>query len=369
MKSKYNTMIYPFDIDSVSLIRHNDIVEDYTFVHAVSPNGWGLTGKDAGCADDGEPTGLIVESDFNKALEDCDTVIFVTSSIELDFINNVYPKIIKAAESSKNIVCAIKLEEETLLKVSEICSKNDKFFKYLIDDHKASKNLLLEKIFKVDVPIIFVAGLCEQTNKFEVQLNIRKNLMKMGYKVSQIGTRNYCDLMGFHSFPQFMFEKDFYEWEKVTLFNYYVRKIEIEEEPDVIVIGIPGTTIPFNETFPSKFGILAYMVSQAVTPDVTVLTTLYQKGFSKEYFDLMSKVHENKFGYSIDCYNIANSIFNSEYSRLVEKMQFVTLDYKFISEKIKSYSNLQTPVFNILDKNDGKRMTEFLVNKLSEYAV
>ncbi len=369
MENKYNTMIYPFDVDSVSLIRHYDIVEDYNFVHVVSPNGWGLTGKDVGYTDDGEPLGIVVENDFNKALEDCDTVLFVKSNQELDFFGIVYPKMIIAAETSKNIVCTIKLEEKEKNIISSICSKNNKFFKYIIKEFKQLDGPLEEENYKIDVPVIFVAGLCERTNKFEIQLNIREALLQMGYQVSQIGTHSYCELMGFHSFPQFMFEKDFYEWEKITLFNHYVKKLEVTEEPDIIVIGIPGATMPIDELFTNKFGNMVYQVSEAISPDVAVLSVLYQKDITTDYFKFISTAHKNKYGFDIDCYNMANAIYNDDYSKFVRKVQYVTCNYKFISEKIKSYSSLETPVFNILDKDAGKQMTEFLVDKLSEYAI
>ncbi|NFE59418.1 TIGR04066 family peptide maturation system protein [Clostridium botulinum] len=366
MKIEYKTMIYPFDIESVPLIRHSKLVNKYNIVYAISPNGWGLTGKDAGYADGGQSTGMIIDNDFDKALESCDTVFFTHHSMKTNLSKLIYPKIIKAAENSKNILCTIKLEDEIIDKIRSICNKNNKFFKYFMDTCNNIEISESEKIYPVNAPVIFVAGLEERTHKFEIQLNLRENLQKMGYKVSQVGTRHYCELMEFHSFPKFMYSKSITESEKVTLFNHYIKNIEIKEKPDIIVIGIPGGIMPFNYEFTNRFGILAYEVSQAVIPDAVVLSMLY-KNYTPEFFELLLKSLKYKFGYNVDCFNIVNASLNIPISRVEGTLQYITMDWNFINEKKKIYSELDSPVYNILDTDDAKSMSDLLVDKLAKY--
>lgn len=364
---KYKTMIYPFDIESVPLIRHNNLINNHNLLYVVSPKGWGISGKDAGKVDGGQSVDINIENDFDKMLENCDTVFFNNSSMKIDLEAFIYPKIIKAAESSKNIICTIKLEMDIADKISCICNENNKYFKYFIDTYDNTMSIPNEQIYQINTPVIFVTGLSERTHKFEIQLNIRESLKEMGYKVSQVGTRHYCELMGFHSFPKFMYSKSITESEKVILFNHYIKNIEAKEQPDVIVIGIPGGTMPYNYEFTNRFGILAYEVSQAVKPDVVVLSTLYSK-FSSEFFELISKSYKYKFGYSVDCYNVTNASLDIQTSKVTGTLQYTTVDWTFINEKKKIYSTLDTPVYNILDTDDAKSMSNFLINKLAEYA-
>lgn len=366
MKNEYKTIIYPFDVEAVPLMRHSNLINNLNFTHVISPNGWGFTGMDASCADNGKPIGIIVDSDFDTALENCDTVFFSDFSKKLDLHTYIYPKIIKAAENFKNIICTIKLESEILDKVSQICNENNTFFKYFTNICDSVKSPVVEKIYKINTPIIFVAGVCEKTHKFEIQLNLRDNIEKMGYKVSQIGTRHYCELMGFHSFPKFMYSRDITESEKVVLFNYYIKNIEIKEKPDIIIIGVPGGTMPFNYEFTNKFGILAYQISQAVKPDVAILSTLYDN-YKSDFFQLISNSYKYKFGYNIDCYNMSNAAINMQNSKIERLLQYNTIDLEFINEKKKIYSKFDTPIYNILDIDDAQSMTNFLVNKLVKY--
>ena len=368
MNLKSNTLIYPLDINSVSLIRHNNLIDKYKITKAVVPKAWGFTGEDASVIDKGDYLGLIVESDFDEAVKECETVLFVESETKLNFNNMIYPQLIKAVESSKNIVCAIKLEDKVKEEIVNIANKNNSTFEYLIEGNNDIEVPLIEYTDKINVPVIFVAGLCERTNKFEVQLALRENLINMGYKVSQIGTRKYCELMGFHSFPEFMYSKEFYDHEKVTLFNEYVKLIELDENPDIIIIGIPGATIPYNDIFKGRFGILAYEISMAVSADITVLCSLLERCFDKKYFELMSNIHKDRFNSTIDCYNISPAMYNKKYSEYLKSVQYINTSSEYVNKKIEDYKNLKTPIFNVLDKNDGKKMTEFIVNKLVGYA-
>lgn len=365
MKNKYKTMIYPFDIESVPLIRHNNLINNYYITHAISPNGWGLVGKDAGDADNGQPIGIIIDNDFDKALANCDAVFFNAPSKKVDLDKVIYPKIIKAAENSKHIICTIEIENRMIDEISRICHENNKSFEYFTDKFDKVISPSTEEIYQIDTPIIFVVGLAERTNKFEIQLNLRKHLKEMGYKVAQVGTRHYCEQMGFYSFPKFMYSKTFTESEKVTLFNHYIKSISIMENPDVIIIGIPGGTTPFSYKLTNRFGILAYEISRAVIPDVAVLSIPYGN-IPLDFFESTSKSNKYKFGYSIDCYNIGNSCVNLQGS-ITESLQYITMDYNFVNEKKNTYSSSNIPIYNILDTDDAKKMCEFLINKLQEY--
>ena len=96
--------------------------------------------------------------------------------------------------------------------------------------------------------MVFVASVIENTNKFDVQLGLRKFLQEEGYKVSQIGTKEYCELFGFHAIPEFMYANQLSEADKIVWFNRICKSIELQEKPDIFIIGVPGATMVFNET-------------------------------------------------------------------------------------------------------------------------
>lgn len=367
MSKKERVLVYPFNIQFSPILRHQELLKDYEIVRLVSPNGWGFVGKDAGCSDKGGNVGINVTGDFEESLEACDTVMFIESLYSLDFLKVIYPKIIKTLDSHKNIICTLDLDPETLNQIEGLCSHRGVTFKYFSNKVlKPEKEYSMEEIKRINTPVVFVLGTVERVNKFEIQLSLRENILKMGYSISQVGTRSYCELLGFHSFPQFMFENTFSESEKIILFNTYIKKIQDEEKPDIIVIGIPGGIMPLNNKHPNKFGITAFEVSQAVTPDVSVCSLIYEdyKNTAFESYFLSCKY---KLGFDIDCFNIANSRLDWEDMRETGKISYLSIDTGFIDKKKEDYSQVPTPVFNILNTDDAFKMVCCLIDKLSDY--
>lgn len=365
MKSK--TAVFPFDMEACPLLRHSSLLQDYDISSLVSPEGWGFTGEDAGCADQGCDIGMRVESDFDKVLEQNDTILFMDACNDIDREILLYPRMVKAAEGSKNILCTIQLEDWIEEKIRNICRCKGTAFQYWGKKSMQIHRPASEMIYPINVPVVFVLGLAERTNKFEIQLALRENFQKMQYKVSQIGTRHYCELMGFHSFPEFMYHPAVPEHEKVVLFNHYVKNLEIKEEPDIILIGIPGGMMPFNRKFTNKFGILAYEVSQAVLPDAVVLGTLYDT-CTPEYFDFLSTSAKYKLGYEVDCYNMGSVGLDWQLSNVEKQLSYIMTDWKFINEKKQQYNHLKTPVYNVLDPKDACDIANFLLGRLEAYS-
>ena len=173
-------------------------------------------------------------------------------------------------------------------------------------------------------------------------------------------------MLGFHSFPKFMYDGAIPETNKIVLFNHLVKKIEKEEQPDVIIIGIPGGIMPFNNNLVNHFGIIAYEVSQAVAADSAIFSCHYAEHYS-DYFTKLSDLIKYRLGCEINCYNMANVSFDWSNSKYENKMLYTTLDSNFIDEKITDYKTLSTPVFNVHNSRGAGEMAEYIINTLSEY--
>lgn len=366
MNEREKVIIYPFDIEFCPIVRHKEFLGKYDIVSVVSPNGWGLTDEDVGHIDGGKLVGIKVSNNFEQEIKLCDTVIISDSYNKIDFDKIIYPKIVKAAESGKNVVCTINLDDKNLKLVKDLCEKKGVYFKYYPKATNIKSNNYIGKLARIETPIVFVAGMGEKTNKFEIQLSLRRHLNKMGYKVSSIGTRNYCELLGFHSFPRFMQSLLISESDKVILFNKFIKNIEYKENPDVIVIGMPGGIMKFNNLFNNGFGILAYQISQAVKPDAVVFSMLYEDYLPK-YFDMISTKIKYRFGFEIDCFNMSNTKFNWAESKSFEVKNYITVNSTLVNEKVKKLNySLQKPMYNILNSNDDSNITSYLVDCLSE---
>ncbi len=363
-------IVYPYDDQFTPVFRHRELLKDYEVVGLVSPRGWGLTGRDAGEADNGSPLGLFITSDFDGSMDICDAVLFSESRTQPEFRQYFMPKVMSAIEAGKDILFTFPLKNDICNEISRACDTHGVDFKYYHypEPRKALQGIFSEDelLFDIDTPVIFVLGTGERTNKFEIQLALRENIMKMGYKVSQIGTRGYCELLGFHSFPRVMFGNAISEISKIVSFNRFIKGLERDEHPDVIVIGVPGGIMPFNNRLPNRYGILAYEVSQAVTPDSTVYSCHYSE-YTPEYFSKMNDTLKYRLGCKVDCYNMSNNIFDWVASKYEGRMVYTSSNSRFVDEKLRAYEQLGLPIFNVLNSEGAVRMTDCLINKLAEY--
>lgn len=367
---RHRTLIYPYDLECCPIVRHKKIIKEYEIVALVSPRGWGMTGKDGGTADYSSKMGLVISSDFEGNLSLCDTVLFCKSDKPLDFESIVMPKISQAIEAKKNIIISSSIKKELFDIISRKCAQNGVDFKYFGTLIKQQEFQEIphegEFIHDIATPVIFVMGIGERTNKFEVQLSLRENIRKMGYIISQIGSREYCELLGFHSFPVFMYNKEISETNKIVLFNHYVKRIEMEENPDLIIIGVPGGIMPYNNNLTNRFGVLAYELSQAVTPDSTIFSCHYNE-YLEEYFIKMVESVRSRLGCKVNCFNISNVVFDWNNSKEWRKESYISLDSEYVDKKMQDYAAYNQSIFNVLNHKDAQKMSEYIVNILAEY--
>lgn len=356
--------VYPVDANIIPVIRHTELLNKISIKHLVSPVGWGLSERDAGILDGGEDTGFIIESDFQKAIMDSDILLLVNSEQKLDFDTFIFHKILMAKELNKSILLAMDLKAED----HEKLEKNNVVYTYIglhntnINDQQFLENE--NTILDIDTPVVFVTGISERTDKFEIQLAMTEQLKKMQYKVTLIASRKHSELLGAYSMPDFMTEIGLMEPQKILSFNHYVKYLEIRDKPDLIIIGIPGGILPISNKFPADFGIMLYEISHAVTPDYVILST-FCEDYTIKSFESISHVIQRKYGYPIDCFNISAKKIAWLDSVELDKLCFLTLDNNFVSNKIKGFNNYN--IHNVLQNGSEVKMAQNILKQLNEY--
>ncbi|CQR57708.1 TIGR04066 family peptide maturation system protein [Paenibacillus riograndensis] len=372
MLNKESVLIYPYDSHFTPLLRDKGFVDHYSDIQLSSLPGWGLCGKDASYADGGGFLGITVSQEFDQILGGIDTVIFAEADNSYTLEKNIYPKLLSAIEAGKNIITLIPLNEK-LEEVQEKCGKKGSYFINYGDDHLGHADFLNDLVFgqkeiiDCTTPILAVVGIAENTHKFQLQLDLKSAFENMGYKVSVVGSRSYCEFLGFHSFPGFMKEL-ISESDKILCYNRYIKQIESTEEPDLIIVAVPGGFMRYNNKITNGFGITAYEIFQAVVPDAVVVSLFHEK-YTAEYLDGIINSIKYKFGLDIDALNITNrqidwvEMTNSKPS----SVNTLTLNQDFMQKSIEECSVVSSvPVFNILDKGDTAKIAGLIVDKLSE---
>jgi peptide maturation system protein (TIGR04066 family) len=286
------------------------MLDNYEVVVAVPKKGYGFEGKDICVLDGGEPTHII----FHKPDKD-----------ELPLYD---------------------------VSLSEIANKN--LF-------TASEVLPSDVLKTLPVPVVFVMGSGAHCQKFDIQLGLRETFLKEGYKVLQFGTKSYSKLFGFDPLPDF---SEFPLWKKVFSYNnFFYEKCTIEN-PDVIVIGVPGGVMPITSFYYEKFGEEALALSFAAKPDLAILSCYFSIP-TQEYFNTYNKFMQFRLGINNVVYHISNTKIINEVN--YKKISYLTLESEFVIDEIKRKAPIfSSQLFNALISDSAKPAYTKIIEKLQK---
>lgn len=320
MKNK--AIVFPCDQELCSLAVYTDF-EDYTITGLVA-----LENSNAfASADSGIPVIAATMVDYGTF----DSIILVDSEMSR------HPFIEEGIKQGKNI---INIEREKDFDIS------------YLDEIKEEQ--------QITVPIIFVAGVTPYTEKFQVQIALRKKLQENDYQVSQIGSKRYSRLFGFHSYPDFWYGSMNNE-QKIVSFQKYVKYIAAKEHPDLILIGIPGGIMAVNKKHHFDFGVTAYMISRAVDADYVIINMLYSKSYTEEALEEIRQACRYRFNFEIDSFHLSNTLLDPT-SLVYDRLKFIKLGKR-------EYEKRVDELYDFLNPNDMDRAFENMITKLSSYNV
>lgn len=206
-----------------------------------------------------------------------------------------------------------------------------------------------------DIPIVSIAGVGPYVQKFQVGLKLRNDFVSAGYKTLYISSRREGVLFGARIFPEFLFENGMSFSEKIYGINHYIEKLCREEQPDVVLISVPGETMELSQKHKLDFGYLASIVFSAIKPDVSILN-LYNLKYTDEFLEEQKSYCKYRFGAVPD-------LFYATYTGIVESsLQEAWIQY-YHGDKI--YDDLLTKnkLFNEADVMNGlffERVMEIL---------
>lgn len=359
-----NVAIYPYDFEFLPVLKNRNLLKDINIKYLVAPTGFGLENKDGYYFDDSDKTGFIIKSELTKEeLEDIDA-IWITETIQKLSFDDFKTAIKKICVYGKKILCTANLNDVNKEELEKACINNnvelittkDYIHKYnMINNESVQYSLDSEKI---NTPIITVMGVSPMTQKFDIQLYLRREFLKKGFTVSQIGTKPLCETMGFYSMPDYFFNNKYTEVDKILLFNKFVKEIEIRENPDVIIIGIPDCIVPLTEKHHFNYGIQAYEIFNAIRPDYTILSLL-DGLYNDEFFEQMEKLCNYKFNIELD------GLFISKYRPVSNSIDRTFLTFTH-TKGTKNSSN-KYKVFNA-DSLNNEDIINDIIKKLSMYA-
>lgn len=342
-------LIYPYNDEVNYILKYSEMLYDLEIKSLISPCGWYESNKKY---DVGKKS-ILVEDNYNDFIEkDCDVVWFVDSKYNLDFEKYYLEEIKLAIENSKEIIISQELEDK--LKKYNLSIERNRFKPSIIEN----KPEITETLVEINTPIICICSIFRSLSKFDIQLSMRKEFIKRNIKISQVGSRNDANLFGFHSIPKFMYSSEYTDSEKIILFNRFIKNIEVEENPEIIVIGIPGELSSVSNNFVVGFGLLALKLFLAISTDIAIVSLPYAEYKEKELEGICNYL-KMRFGIDVDFINIVKKRFLIEESETEQDFVYLTLDNKNI--KTNEYT------YDLSELKEMERLIDNCLIKLESY--
>lgn len=361
-------VLYPFSADHTALLKYWDrYVSDYEIFKVVSPLGSGLCGQDAGMADNRENMGIRVSESLNEVLPDVDALIVPYVSREMGERLCLVDQMKKIAQMGKEIICCFPLTKRERKELNKICSENNTSATYAYDDHSDIWKQVLFKMSEITAPVIFVGGIFAEANNFEIALSLADKFKKDGYKVSAVGIRPEYNLLGFHYLWPLAEFVDGKVYDKkistlIKLLNGYLYGLSIKENLDLLIVDVPGGLID-TPKYPNESGVYAYLLSQVIKPDYTILTSLYSQAGEADFKVLFEEI-EKRFGFEAGCLHMSNKYLAVQESEYIHSMKFGYMPIAQLYNETPNF-DIDIPKYCFIDENQLKKAYQDILYMLT----
>lgn len=360
--SKERIAIYPFSRECNVFSDYYDMIsENYCIVEAASPLVWRITGKVLKTSE-GEITIKKSPSEFEK---EADTLLIpdfaIGKTAESGLINEIFKYMPKVKKIMYYGSLSYEGKQKLIDKAEELKIEFADFRDYS-HEHNVDFDVMIEYC---DVPVVAIAGVWENTNKFQAALAVNQALTKKGYNVLQIGSRGYAELFGAVPFPAFMLDPCVSEFNKPLMFSSYIKALAEKNKPDIIIVCIPGSMQMMNESFPNGSGVLQYTVFQALKPDYVLICSMYEPN-PDIYNGLMKNLCMYRYGVELDAINMSRLCFDANTSTELLELYTISADDDMMKEALAKADKCEALLTDVTVEGQGEVIVESIIRKLSE---
>lgn len=243
--------LYPFNKEMHSLVRARDLLA-FKITGIADPVGKGLVAKDAGKVLGLPPIGVRIRPRLAAALKKADTLIlgYVDQLGRIGKKDMLRTAIETALKRDCHVFSFLAVPQDKYGDLYELADKKELHLTYpSVSSDDVQQALQAEPAYSpVDVPVLGVFGTSSQQGKFTLQLILRRRLLRLGYRVGQVGTEHHAALFGMDlAFPMgYASNVEIPLQYYVPYLGYKLRQLSQQKKPDLILVGSQSGTIPYD---------------------------------------------------------------------------------------------------------------------------
>ena len=298
-------ILYPYNKNAYALVKFWEQNNSSKIVGIFAPKSYGIEGRDGGEIYGFNSLGHEVKSDYFDQLLKSDGVIIPPILIERS-IEKVFEIIVSALQAGKDVICYCKLKKDYMKKVNSLLNNTAGKFFYRVKDEeilidKEKENL---KWYIPEIPVVLIGETLNGLNAAEIACELFYEMSFKGYNPVAIVEYAYTFEENMVKLPDFLNSEELVYDEKVLVFNSFIKRIINKYRPDILFIQIPKSMIKQNIYDRDNFGVLPYIISQAVNADYAIVCDVLRQLDTEEqyiqYYEEMCRCFWYRFGISID---------------------------------------------------------------------
>lgn len=282
-----NVVLYPYNLDSVTIYKNRNRQKAYSI------NGIIVSEEERKYYSNRYSDDIFILDDKELLSNNTDALV-LCDNINCFDLRNFKKRIEMAEKNGKDVFVA----KEFAIKYPLAMGNN---IKTIENGHPLSTEYSNNILLEFDTPICVVLGQGNNCDKFNLLIALTEIIQKRGYKPSVISSNSLGSFFDMYSYPDFMFSREFSFCEKIQLLNRYLYDIEQTDNPDIIVMSIPGGIMPLDPVTHNYYGEFAHIVSYAVPSmiDIGILNIYDNEVIDPEYIDYLKQICKVRFNIEI----------------------------------------------------------------------
>lgn len=342
--------IFPYNMETQVIIDNRELIQGYEIIGIISYK------EDFQKMEQlNKNSELYYGIDVNDLIQQIDGILLCDSVQGFDMKG--YVNQINALENTnKTIFMSSILYEKIGLDNLKNCVVNLLNVEWKYEEYNS------EFIFEIDAPIVSVVGMGENCDKLPLQIALVKHLKNKGYNVLCICSNPIGTILGYQSFPPFMYSRKLSLNEKIIRFNHMLFDLVTNLEPDILILGYPSGIMKLNQYQNNFFGEIPYILSNSITNDYGIMLTYFDSGITEEYLQSLTLLCKMRLNIELDSFCIARQGYHndSEFQRINYKFW----DYNYLKNHYPK--QIEGSTFSLLNHDDPDKIVTKIITKLSE---
>lgn len=338
---------------------------------------------------------LITTYDINEIKEICDLVeefddgkkkiaVFTKMDIQLSKFQNlvIYIKSLvqyeELVEKVKNVYLSpslIMLDKEIFRRIVEIIINKNKTIvlareieKYCKDEcdiqistsltyrFNADKKpeIIKDQLLEIRTPVLYITSFWEGLDKFLILLKTKNLFEKKGYKVLAFGSKRESEFIGIEALPEYLFQPFYDEKTKIIALNQLIEKRCDKENPDIVIISVPGEITKYSDETLGHMGIALWELKNAVFPDGMICSVPFEKYTEADAKNMKNFITQTS-GIYCNYLHVTNKMINKMSSHRKQTLCYLKIandDVNFVvNQNLEDMCNYHHNKYNIcIDK-------------------